>query len=168
VSASRAAWTRTLTGVFFVVLAVAWAAGDAAHATAVTGPTPAHVSSAAPVAKPVAVKPAPVIEPRVTSVEVCDGAILVTFDAVLRVGREEFAILDNGRAKLQLHEISGRSQGPDYAGRWYTRHATGGEHMLRWPRYQESQGKGAHWDAVRVVVAGYTSPAVDIVEECTA
>jgi hypothetical protein len=95
-----------------------------------------------------------VVSPRVTRTGVCDGVLVVHFDAQSLAGRVWSGMLDDGRAGLEVHQITGRWVGAATE--------SGGERVLRWEGYAKD---GAGVDLARVVVGGYRSPGAPTTAE---
>jgi hypothetical protein len=118
------AWAAAL---FVVVLA----------ASLIALAAPAHAAARGPVL------------PVVASARDCDGTMVVEYGLQLLSGRDLQVVLDDGRERLEVLEVSGRS-GPN--GTWQQVPAvSGGEGVLRWPGLAAAQDQGGHYGAARVV-----------------
>jgi hypothetical protein len=107
-----------------------------------------------------------VVAPRVSRTGVCDGVLVVRYDAVrLGPNRVWQPLMDDGSTRLEVHDSSGRT-GP--GGRWVGAVTkSGGEHVLRWDGYQTAVEQGAQIDLVRVVTGGYRSTGWPAQEPCS-
>ena len=111
-------------------------------------------------------RPAQVVAPRVSTTQVCDGVLVVGFDTTRLSGQDWQPLLDDGTARLELLEVSGRS-GP--GGVWMpVTTASGGEHVLRWTGWPWAASHGLHFEQARIVSDGYRSVPAPIEQRCAA
>lgn len=152
--ASLRAWAKTLVSFAAAFVALWWVCSPPA-----SGAVPAHLAHLPP----------PRLTVRVVDTWVCGGVLTVAFDAVYRTrGRPPVPRLDDGWARLELLDASGRSAGPGHWGGSWRPVATrsGGEGRLRDESWTWEGQHGLHWRQARVVVAGVRSRPVKIETRC--
>jgi hypothetical protein len=109
----------------------------------------------------------PVVAPVVTSAELCGEVLYVHFTVLQLTGRTWASLPDAGGARLEVLEVSGRSQP---GGEWETPVGvgSGGEGVLRWPGWERAAELGLHYGMARVTVDGFTSERAPIENGCAA